>query len=76
MAVSSLRRAGRAGALGALPILLVSIRRAGADHAMSIGSGNLSPIMIGILAGVLALTASLAIVVIAILLAKKPPRAP
>ena len=68
-------RAVSVGALGALPLLLVRAGRAGADHALPLRTDTLSPAVVGILAGLLALAAGTTIVVIVVLLTKKTPRA-
>jgi hypothetical protein len=61
--------------VAALPLLLAGLGRAGADHGLPVRTDKLSPIMVGILAGLLALAAGIAIVVIVLLLTKKTPRA-
>ena len=68
-------RAVSVGACGALPLLLATVGRAGADHSSPLSADALSPVAVGILAGLLALAAGIAIVVIVVLLTKKTPRA-
>ena len=74
MAFSSLRRVLFAAILGALPLVLAGIRQACGDHRGSRGSAPLSPVVVGILAGVLTLAAGITVLVIVMLRARKPPR--
>jgi len=69
------RRAISVRACGALTLVLAETGRAGADHASPLGTATLSPVVVGILAGLLALAVGIAIVVIVVLLTKKTPRA-
>ena len=64
-----------AGASVALPLLLRGVGRAAADHGLPVRTDRLSPVVVGILAGLLALAAGIAIVVIVLLLTRKTPRA-
>ena len=68
-------RAVSVGAFGALPLLLAGAGPAGADHSSSLSADTLSPVAVGILAGLLALAAGIAIVAIVVSLTKKTPRA-
>ena len=68
-------RAISVGASGALLPLLAGAGRAAADHASPLGTDTLSPVVVGILFGLLALAAGIAIVVIVVLLTKKTPHA-
>ena len=65
-----------AAMLGALSMLLVGTPPVGADHGIPVGPPRMSPVVVGVLAGVLVLAIGLALVAIAMLLARKPPRAP
>ncbi len=71
--MASFRRAGSALMALAPPLLLGWIGRAGADHGGLAPIVKLSPLITGIIAGVLALAAGIAIVAIVMLLMKKRP---
>ncbi len=71
---ASIRRALVAAAGGTLPLLLLRVGRAGADHGALLARDSFSPLVVAILAAVLVLTAGVAIVAIAMLLTKKIPR--
>jgi len=58
--------------LQVLPVWRVA--RAAADHGGPLRSAPLSPMLVGVLAGALTLAAGIIVVVIAMLLTKKPPR--
>ena len=68
-------RAVSVGAFGALPLLLARAGRAGADHPSPLSADALSPVVVGLLAGLLGLAAGIAIVAVVVLLTKKTPRA-
>lgn len=68
-------RAFSAGAAVALPLLLGGVGRAAADHGLPGRTESLSPVVVGILAGLLTLATGIALVVIVRVLTKKTPRA-
>lgn len=69
----SIRRA-RFAMAGALPLLLLQVGPAWAHHGAPFGPDSPSPLVVGILTAVLIVTAGIAVVVIAMLLAKKTSR--
>ena len=71
---ASIRRALVAAAGGTLPLLLLRVGRAGADHGALLTRDSFSPLVVAILSALLVLTAGVAIVAIAMLLTKKIPR--
>ena len=62
--------------LAALSMLLAGTQPVGADHGIPLGAERVNPVVVGVVAGVLALAVGLVVVAIATLLARKPPRAP
>ena len=67
-------RAVSVGVLGALPLLVARAGRAGADHVSPLSADTLSLVVVGLLAGLLALATGIALVIIVVLLTKKTPR--
>jgi hypothetical protein len=62
-----------AGALASGPSLAWGLARAEADHGGALASAPMSPVLVGVLAGVLALAAGAVVMVIVRLLSRKAP---
>ncbi|HYB41082.1 MAG TPA: hypothetical protein VEL75_04890 [Candidatus Methylomirabilis sp.] len=72
--VTSLRRSAPIALALVLALLAAGVDPVGADHGGLSPVVKLSPLAVGVLAGVLALTAGIAIFAIVMLLTKKPRR--